>query len=361
LIAARRFFRPPCYVPALSALLALPACATHIEPSLVTTHDVEGELCPGHEAGPVVSLRYLGSGGVLIGWRGSTVMTAPFFSNPSFTRVALGLRLPLREDRIDAGLPPDLALDALLIGHSHYDHLMDVPAVLQRSARPTKVFGSATSRNILAGDPAMTSVVEGRFVDLEPVAGDRHHPGAWLEAAPAVRVMAQRSDHAPQFWGVGFHEGEVAEPRTGPPRKASDWPVGPVYVFIVDLLDDEGRTAVRLHLQDAASDPPFGFPPTVLAARPFDIVVACVGGAGTIQAYPRRLLEETRPRLVLLSHWEDFFRDPARPIRGVRGTDVADVIEDVRGATDAPWFLPRPGTELRLRSCPQLLEPGELS
>jgi L-ascorbate metabolism protein UlaG (beta-lactamase superfamily) len=91
-----------------------------VSPGLETVDDVSVRLCPNDEpSGESVVLRYLGSGGILIRWRGHSVMTAPFFSNPSFARVGLGLRLPVRDDRIDAGLPENLYLDAMLIGHAH--------------------------------------------------------------------------------------------------------------------------------------------------------------------------------------------------------------------------------------------------
>ncbi|MNL26051.1 hypothetical protein D3C87_1475570 [compost metagenome] len=75
----------------------------------------------------------------------------------------------------------------------------------------------------------------------------------------------------------------------------------------MDLLDSEGRTVYRMHYQDSASDAPYGFPPDVGDNKRIDVVFLPVASWSNVEGYPQRLLHLTRPRLVVLSHWEDFF------------------------------------------------------
>jgi mRNA degradation ribonuclease J1/J2 len=58
-------------------------------------------------------------------------------SNSSFLRVGLGLTIGPDDERIPAR-PPLLdgaRVTGVLVGHAHYDHLMDVPSVLAASPR----------------------------------------------------------------------------------------------------------------------------------------------------------------------------------------------------------------------------------
>lgn len=338
---------------ALVPLTLAAACSTAVPPGVMTVNDLQGELCPNQTAVGTdeVLLQYLGSGGLLIGWRGSVVMTAPFFSNPGFLRVGLGMRLPIRPSRIEAGLPAGLTLDALLVGHSHYDHLMDVPDVLLKTEGDPLVYGSRTTRHLLAGDPRMADLLATRFRELDGSEGDQHHEGRWWPLAPGVRAMALRSGHAPHFWGIRMYAGDLDDPRTEPPTRAKHWREGPTYAFLIDLLDASGNVAVRLHIQDAASTAPQGYPPRQISSRPVDIAVVCVGGAQQVRDYPGAVLGKLAPKLVVLSHWEDFFRDPESKPRVVRGTDLEELLEDVAVASSSPWILPKPGVLMRLRAC----------
>lgn len=226
---------------------------------------------------------------------------------------------------------------------------MDVPRVRYVVGDRARVFGSLTARNILAGDPDMAAVVADRFLVLDDQTGDRHHEGSWDEVAPGIRMMALRSGHTAHFWGIRMYTGNVITPGTAPPKRACDWLEGPVSAFLIDLVDEAGRTAIRLHVQDAASRPPLGFPSRALDSRHVDVAVVCVGGAEKIIEYPGDLLKVIRPRMVLLTHWEDFFRSPARRPRVVRGSDLSKFVTAV---DQWPWVLPRPGVAVRLHACP---------
>ena len=91
-----------------------------------------------------IKITYLGVSGFLIERGDFEVMTAPFFSNPPVTRLPIGIEP--NTDLIDAGLHdiPLAHVKAILVGHAHCDHLMDVPPMsLKRSKR--RVGGSQGS------------------------------------------------------------------------------------------------------------------------------------------------------------------------------------------------------------------------
>jgi hypothetical protein len=57
----------------------------------------------------------------------------------------------------------------------------------------------------------------------------------------------------------------------------------------------------------------------------------------------------------MAAHWEDFSRDPGRPLRVVPLTDLPDLIDRLRDTLPAGRFsVPAPGAQVRFHVC----EPG---
>lgn len=294
------------------------------------------------------TLRYLGVGGWLVRWRGAAFLTAPFYSNPGFFRVGLW---SIRADtaRIDRHLPDVSDATAILVGHAHYDHLMDVPWVARRRAPGATIYGSETMVNTLAGFTSLDE--EGRLLALNHRAGDYRAPGEWIRVAGGrIRFMALRSSHAPHALGRTFYSGRRTEEITWKPGIAPDWLEGRTLAYLVDLLDEAGRPVFRIYYQDSAARAPAGLVPELPAEdrRRVDVAILCPASFDQVERHPEAILENLNPRHVLLGHWEDFFRDPARPLRTVPFTDLQDFIDRMIPALpdDASWTLPEPGAQI---------------
>jgi len=284
------------------------------------------ESCPSErlpEALDKITVQYLGVGGFLISWGdpkdGRVILTAPLYSNPSLVEL-LG----------DHALRPDAALidrllpaaaqhaRAILVGHSHYDHLMDVPYVALHKAKLANVYGTLTTARLLAPlakDLAKQSTAVIPFRDEE--IWDHTREGRWKEVAPEIRVAAIRSEHSAQATlklgsqPIPFHlwRGERShEDAEELPRSASEWAEGGVLAYVVDFMD-AGRTRFRIYYQDSGTNEPIGLIPAALKAeRDVDLAIVCVGGAyERLDNHPEAIIRNTHPRYVLLAHWEDFF------------------------------------------------------
>ncbi|MGN6107036.1 MAG: MBL fold metallo-hydrolase [Kofleriaceae bacterium] len=96
-----------------------------------------------------ISLTYLGVAGWQITDGRSTILVDPYFSRPAFSE---GARISPDEQAIAKHAPAKA--DAILVGHSHVDHVLDVPAVARRTG--AQVIGTrSTARYALAsGVPA---------------------------------------------------------------------------------------------------------------------------------------------------------------------------------------------------------------
>jgi hypothetical protein len=281
----------------------------------------------GGAAGPApdkpVRFTYLGTGGWLIQHDGASVLTAPFFSNPGLVEVGVARLVP-DSVAIDRFLPPVEDVSAILVGHAHYDHLMDVPYILRKKATEARVYGSRTMVNLLRGD---REIAPERLVALEGDAvGTPETAGRWSYTSDGrIRFMALASQHAPHLLGIRLYHGEQAMPRTSLPERAHEWLDGPTLAWLIDILGDGGEVLMRIHYQDSASEPPHGFPPASLLPPDgvrVDVVILCTAGSGEAPGHPAGIVEALAPRLVLMGHWEDFFRPLSAPLRAVPGTDV---------------------------------------
>lgn len=289
-----------------------------------------------------IQFTYLGSGGWLIAWRGRRVLTAPFFTNPGLFRTAFGT-IETDPKLVDRFLPPVDDVESILAGHSHYDHLLDISYIATKHAPRATIYGNDTMVNLLAA-----TLPGSRRVSLQSKAGDHQRPGEWTSlAGGAMRVMALRSEHAPHFFGIKLYCGDVLEPQSELPTKATRWKEGQTLAFLIDLLNEDGSIAFRLHYQDSASRPPFGFPPHTGGTidRPVDLAILCVASFSQTSGYPESAIERLDPQHLLLGHWEDFFRPRTLPIRSVPLSSVTTFIRRMKAVMppSAGWNLPQPG------------------
>ena len=356
---------------ALIALLLVVGC----RPPITIYKQVESGShavgCAGAECGDsgrVISITYLGVSGLLIEHDGHVMLTAPFFSNPSLGLVRPRLTRLLRSTpRIASDTPAIERLlprsadraTAILVGHGHYDHLMDIPYIATRRATTSRIFGGPSVRHMLMGDSTLRSNGGQRVVAISiAAAGSAHRRGVWYYASDsAYRFMALVAGHAPTYRALKnsylFTPGAVDVDLDSLPHTAAEWKLGEPYAFLIDVLsDDRKATVFRIYFQDAPSEPPLGFPPTeVLAERGVDLAVLCGATSSNVPNTPDSLLKVLKPSQVIVAHWEDFFRQQTLPIQPSPGTEIDELSESLTKslAPSAPWVMPLPQTTFRFR------------
>ncbi len=191
--------------------------------------------------GEKVQVKYLASGGFLIRRGEHSILTAPFFSNPSLKRLMLW-RIKPNPEQIDRFLAPIresvIDVETIIIGHAHYDHLMDVSHVVKNYVQ------------ILAAElPA------DQLVSVNADAGTSAKPGRWYHSRTGgVRFMAIESEHAPHFMGVKLYKGKYDNPLDKLPTRANSWREGQTFAYLIDFMSDDGSTVkFRIHYQDATA------------------------------------------------------------------------------------------------------------
>lgn len=329
-----------------------------------------------------IQITYLGTSGFLIERGDFAVLTAPFFSNPKITSI-LGPIYPKKEE-IDRGLENTSLINvkAILVGHAHYDHLMDVPYVVKKIkeqnpvAKP-KIYGSETMKNLLMNEERIEREIEaGRedpmddpktenIVSLNQKAAAFWSPGDWVcfdkEGEIACtgqniifRFMAINSEHAPHVAGFKFFSGIVDSTEGPPPKTGADWKEGQTFAYVMDFLDSSNAVDLRIHFQDATSNPPAGFLPVLKPVNRtdrVDIAIVCVAGYSQVKNYPEGIIRNLKPRHIIMSHWENFFKPLPKTdeeLEVVPGTDVDEFIKRMERVMPegVQWTLPAPGSKI---------------
>jgi hypothetical protein len=294
------------------------------------------------------------------------LLTAPFYSNPPL----LDWRLGLLRWLVGRPIEPDTAVierllprsadraSVILVGHGHYDHLLDVPYIATHRTKSAIIFGGPSIRHMLMGDATLRSKPN-RLVSIpRESAGDAKRDGVWFYSPDsAFRFMALVADHAPTVkigdWAFMFAQGKVLRDMDTLPKMAAGWKLGEPYAFLIDVLSDSPRrTIFRIYFEDAPSEPTLGFPsPTLLAAGTVDLAILCAATSANVKATPDSLLRILKPSGVMVTHWESFFRPALRPKRISRATDMHMFVRSLRRSLQprAGWVMPLPGQTVRFR------------
>lgn len=305
------------------------------------------------------------SGFLFVPWRDTTglVLSPPAFRHPSIWRLLFAdWLLGTRPDSArvvrrlaampNAGPARLQRVRGVLVGHGHYDHLLDLP-LLARGMPAATIFGSETVANVLHGDPRLRDTIGGvpRLVSIEPCAGSSSVvPGSWLAiSGTPFRFKAAVWEHAHNIARFTFSPGSTRTPRTTLPRTASGWQEGRTYAYALDLMNAEGQVALRVVMQDAAATPPAVQRAAAAWGPTAAPTVAIVSAANfdQVRDYPDAVVTALQPAHVLLGHWEDFFRSPEKPARVVRGIRASTLVQRL-APMRSQWTALEPGATLRV-------------
>jgi hypothetical protein len=216
-------------------------------------------------------------------------------------------------------------LHAIINAHSHYDHLMDIPAVFAHYNRQPKLLLTRSGLNIIHQtiDTAKVILLE----DHQSTSAVASPPIEVKTDGGSIRVYPVLADHNPHFRHIKFFSGSQEKPTSEldapyAASKANLWLEGKTFSFLIDYVNAKGEIEFRTFVQSSSCNPPAGIPPLSLLSRPVDLACLGVVSYKFSPDYPCDLLEAIHPRQVLWIHWEDFFRKYTRKPKTVRGTNV---------------------------------------
>ncbi len=266
-------------------------------------------------------MRYLGTAGFVLEAQQHTIVVDPFVTRPGFRRTLFG-RLSPDEDRIRQVLP---RADDVIVGHAHYDHVLDGPALCRHTGAR------------LIGSPAVGHV--GRAAGLPPEQIVVTQGREDIASGPGI-VRGLPSKHGRVYFNRVSLAGDITAPPPWPPRfhqlrhgLVLNWfvelnGVRVAHVDSADFLRDELLDLDRAH--DVQS-------------RGIDVLCLCAIGRRYRPDYVTEAVELFNPRIIVACHW-DLFSTPydVEPAL-LPGVDLPGFVDEITQAGARPLVLPLDG------------------
>ncbi|MCJ8502431.1 MBL fold metallo-hydrolase [Desulfatitalea alkaliphila] len=227
---------------------------------------------------------------------GRTFLIDPYFSRIRRLKAAIGAILPDRA-AVAAALPAVTSVSAIIVGHTHFDHALDVPLIAAQSGATVVGSRSLDTLMALSGLPGRTQVCRG---------------GETVGLGPDAAVQMLPSAHGLAVMGKAPFGGEIRASGRFPMR-AAGYRAGIVFAPLLRLRD---RTF--LHIGSA------NFIAAALAGRSCDVLFLCVPGWKRAEGYPGQVITLTRPQTVVLFHYDDFCA-PIPPRGGPKRLPLLDM------------------------------------
>ena len=258
-----------------------------------------------------LGLQWLGTAGFRLQLGGKHLWFDPHLSRHSLRQVALGRIAPV-PSRVLADVD---AADAVLVGHSHFDHAIDAPLIARHFG--AHVYGAEDTLVYCRGQ----GVPEAQ---LHPLRGD-----AATYALGPYTIAARRSVHSPFALGRVPFPGGILEPFQLP-ASAARWRVGQVLALHVTAEATPGRRWTVAHIGSAA------LLDAELQGLQADVVLACTIGRHATPNFTHRLIDALRPKLVVPCHWDAFWRPLDAPLRQIPSNDLRGFLLEVASHPLAP-------------------------
>ncbi len=309
--------------------------------------EAKEESLPSLASGQFV-FRFTGAGGFYLGDAGSAILVDPFLSNPGLWPVLSLQKLKTDTAMVDRYLPITEQINAVLVGHAHYDHALDIPYVFSKLSPNARLYGSETLTNMLA-----SQLPGARRINVEPHMARDASGGEWLTVTPSLRVLPIASEHSPHVGRFIVANGKLHEAMQQLPADSLDWIAGTTLSYLVDFLDAGGRVAYRAFVQTSSANPPKGLPPKAILddGYPVNVAVICAANFTNVKNYPETLLGSLQPRQVVIVHWEKFWEPwTLNQATALPGLDLDAFVARIRAAApQADIKLPQRGAQFLLQ------------
>lgn len=258
---------------------------------------------------PSFEIQYLGTAGFVIKNDQRTVVLDPFITRPSlYTTLSKPLvsNVPLIKKIIPYA-------DDVLIGHAHYDHILDAPALCQCTG--ARLIGSSATMMVgrAAGLPEAQLVETDGQEDIQS--------GAWT-------VRGLPSIHGKAMFGKVPLPGDM----TSPP----EWPARFYKLkhgLVLNWWLDTGKHKI-VHIDSA------DFIESELQGMQADIVCLCAIGRHYRPNYVKDVVRLLKPKWIIPCHWDTMIT----PIDGtpdlLPGVDLPGFVQEIKDAGCDAVVLP---------------------
>lgn len=249
-----------------------------------------------------LELEWLGVSGYRLTYEGVSLFIDPYVSRAPLRSLLLRRVAMPDESMIDRYVSAPGAVAGVLVGHTHFDHAVDAPAIARRYE--TKAYGSASLGHLMRLHGLGEQVVE--VVPRRP-----------YELGPfVVRFVASRHSKLLLDRKVPFDGELTCDHLHG--LSPGAYRCGQVWGIRIDV----GGTS--LYHQGSAN-----LDDDALGEESVDVFLAGIAGRSVTPRYWERVLPKLDPRLVVPTHYDNFFSPLGRGFSFVRNVHLASVPDEV--------------------------------
>jgi L-ascorbate metabolism protein UlaG (beta-lactamase superfamily) len=246
-----------------------------------------------------LALQWLGTSGFRLTYEDFTILIDPYATRVPLRRALGGARVIPDRARIDRFLP---RADAILVGHTHFDHAMDAPVVARRDG--CRVYGSRSMVTLMAAHRLRAAAVE-----VEPY--------RVYDVGPA-RVTFVPSRHSKLVLGLAVPAaGEITcEHFDG--LACRGYRCGQVFGIHIEV------GGMRFYHQGSAD-----LVEEAMRHKGIDVLLTGIAGRGFTPDYTDRVIRALDPACVVPHHHDDFFRGLEEPMRFSLNVNLASFVDEV--------------------------------
>lgn len=228
-----------------------------------------------------LELEWLGVAGYRLTFEGQTIFIDPYVSRVSLAEVLRGRTALADPLQIDTWVRPEAKVVGVLVGHTHFDHAIDIPAICLRHS--CRAYGSAS----------LVQLMRLHGQSEQAVAVSPHQP---FELGPFT-VTFVPSVHSKLLLGLKVpSDGELTCEHLDA-LSPTAYKCGQVWGIHVEV---GGKTFYHQGSANLLDEE--------IRHRGVDVFLAGIAGRRFTPDYWARILGALQPRVVLASHFDDFFR-----------------------------------------------------
>jgi L-ascorbate metabolism protein UlaG (beta-lactamase superfamily) len=226
-----------------------------------------------------VNTRWLGTAGVELTHKDKVILIDPYLSRLDKRDIFFKPLLP-RKDRIRWYLQSIRgSVSAVIVGHTHFDHALDIPEVAANLDCPVLGGNSLDAYLHISGLPGKTSI-------CQPQEQIALNAGITLTMIPSLHGLIMRR--------LLLLEGNIRR-EWQLPLRTHRFRLGEMYAPKISF-----GGVTFLHMGSA------GFLEKELDGHQCDVLFLCVPGWKKSPGYPERVIEIVKPSCVVPFHYDDF-------------------------------------------------------
>lgn len=251
---------------------------------------------------PGLELEWLGVSGYRMTYEGQTLFVDPYVSRVPFADLVR--RRPTLPDpeALDRFVQAPGEVVGVLVGHTHFDHAVDAPAIARRFG--CKAYGSDSLVRLMA----LHGLAE-RAVSVEPY--------RTYELGP-FEVSFTPSVHSKLLLGLAVpYDGDLTCEHLDALSPGA-YRCGQVWGIAIDVA------GIRFYHQGSAN-----LVDDAVRERGVDVFLAGVAGRSFTDDYWRRILPLLDPQTVVPTHYDNFFRPLGGPMEFVSNVQLSALADEI--------------------------------